>query len=643
MFLLLGQLGSGAPVTKYTLTGKNYLADDVWSLIAGSRSPSGVLGDIYVEGGANGAGGTDNNGGGGGGSTAGGRITPVGGEAINIPPVGAVDTNGEDFSFGSLIVAKAGFRGNSAEGSNAGKGGLASASTGTWKRDGGNATLGSGIKLGGAGAGRKTAAAGTVPGNPNGGRSTSTTGGGKGAGGGSNTGSASQGRRGWGRALWQIEAVAGAVRLVGISETRIDADATSIVCEPLHDGEGNVIDYTGLYIVAVVGLDGAPASITEGSGAWGSRAAVSNSTSCTAKPFYIKQAAGTETLTVTLSAAEQGEVHMFAFADADPTQELEWDTATGTSNAPNPPSHSPTGGSGKRQWVCGCVCDGNPDCTGFPSGYEDQTHTPGGNTTGVVLCSGHRYADTDNQNPSAYAFDNGFGGAASPPWVAYTFSIRPLVVSGGAGPSTVGVAAWGDSETALANSWRGPFWERAQASSTLRVDFVPIKTSGLAVNPPCDDADNGGFPGETIEQITTRISAYSGPQPGIVVMMAGANNVNAGDDAATMLTKAGLAMDALKAKHTVARDAGQIRWVALQYGNGGNPAMTAGGVAGAFNAGLPALCASKGIRFVDQNNDQGGTYAMPWNPTLHATDPTGHQNDAGGRATGACVAEDCGI
>lgn len=190
----------------------------------------------------------------------------------------------------------------------------------------------------------------------------------------------------------------------------------------------------------------------------------------------------------------------------------------------------------------------------------------------------------------------------------------------------------GDSITVNTSSFRCKLAMRFARSADQRVTFQGSAASPLG-NFPLVDKRHDGVSGENISQISARVAGYSGLTCTDVVDLSGTNDM--GGTAAAALAAKDAHIDAMLATHT-----GADIWVlAIPYGTGsGNNTLV--GTAGTFNAGLPALCASKGSRvhFVDIHS---GAYA--YNPAIHSSDTTGHPTVAGGDATGNTLAVAMGV
>lgn len=188
----------------------------------------------------------------------------------------------------------------------------------------------------------------------------------------------------------------------------------------------------------------------------------------------------------------------------------------------------------------------------------------------------------------------------------------------------------GDSITANASTYRRKLMMRFKRTSNQLLVYQGSQTP--AGNYPLADQRHDGVAGNTLAQMTARVSPYSGTTPTDVVLMGGTNNM--GGSVASALTDMETFIDAVKAEHPSA-----TVWVlAIPYGDGTTASLTLAGNAGTYNAALPALCASKGVNFVDIHS---GAYA--WVPATDASDGTGHPTPAGGDAMGNTLAVAMGI
>jgi hypothetical protein len=390
--LSFGQVPAAGGAAPLHLFVDTFIADGTWTKPASIQSPSGVANAAHVRCAAPGAGGTTNTGGGGGGAVAISPDLDVSGAAtFDFAGIAATaaNTDAASCTFGTtLVVADGGL-----SGANGGTGGQASSSTGTIKRDGGNAVLGTGNQSGGGSAGDDSAASGTTPGEPNGGHSAAgaLAGRGCGAGGGSTSGAGGTGARGMGQVMYRAPATSGYARRTGIALWRSTGDNTT------HN-----VDLTdlgtipaGAILEAWVAADGNPTvSATD----WTSVVSDANSTSVRGA-LLQKTATGSDTLTITLSASEQCAVIVLMYEDAvAPTAT----SSNGSAANANPPAHTPASG---KYWVrTGLMVDASAlsIITAVPANYGGFLEVPAFTTAGAHLYLCERQVDAAGDDPGAW-------------------------------------------------------------------------------------------------------------------------------------------------------------------------------------------------------------------------------------------------
>lgn len=141
----------------------------------------------------------------------------------------------------------------------------------------------------------------------------------------------------------------------------------------------------------------------------------------TTESFHVlyKKATGSETNVVLTSGSATTSVAAIYVIEgaADPTvTPPEASTvATGGSGQINPPTFSPTGGSGEYLWI-GCGQHPNVNVpTGGPSGYTfDGAPIQG---SAVSVATAHKVATASSEDPGA------FSGATSAGWKAFTLAV----------------------------------------------------------------------------------------------------------------------------------------------------------------------------------------------------------------------------
>lgn len=200
-------------------------------------------------------------------------------------------------------------------------------------------------------------------------------------------------------------------------------------------------------LILFVSCDGASTSAS----ATGFSAIININSGATGGTLLMKKAAGTETgtFTITISASEQGcwrciripAATWFAgtITAADTSTdsyESSGSAATGTTNAPNPPSVNPVDWDVEDTlWIAWCGWDSTPTMSTFPTNYTQEDHTTAGGHTatsggagGAGLAVAYRQNAVASEDPSAF----GLSGADN--WVAMTLAIRPAAAAAAGNP-----------------------------------------------------------------------------------------------------------------------------------------------------------------------------------------------------------------
>lgn len=398
------------------LVVKTFLATDAaFPIPADIKNLAGTSGKMYGAGWGGGGGGLLATGGGGGGACSEEpaiTVTPGGTIAVTIGAGGStLGTDGGTTSIGSACVALGGF-GRAAGGGNAGKGGAAASGTGTTKTSGGDGTAGAGTVAGGASGGTSTSGSGATPGAPNGALGGTGNAHPPGSGGLSQAGAGFAGARGEAQLWGSVPATSGYSRILGVTSGRDTTNATTrnITIPP---GSGGKL---GLY----VGVDGNPTVSATG---WTALTPVSQSTNVTAALLY-RDANGSDPVALDTSASESliWICVRYESSTGGAPSAPEWSTTSASGTNPDPPSHSPTGGSAKCIFGTFVVQDA-ANAAHTPSAYPTN-HTDwclaiaASNTAGVNVVLTHRLNEAASENPGAYTSN-------SNPYCVATFSIRP--------------------------------------------------------------------------------------------------------------------------------------------------------------------------------------------------------------------------
>lgn len=356
---------------------------------------------------ATGGGGATNAGAGGGGAYSEDTITTGAGTTQTVViGTGGVDTDGGNTTINTTeVVAKGGL-----SCTNGGTGGAAASGTGTTKYSGGNGALGTGTKSGGGGAGSLGSGSGANAGEPQGGvgASSATEARCLGAGGGSQTSAQAAGARGEARFRYDAQGTPGYARLRQVATQRDTSAATSrAVTMP------SII--AGQLIVITVSAASNP-TITETDGGWTALAQKTRSgNECAAQVFY-KTAAGGDTATIATSSSVLCNIRVDVYSNAGTP---EWTTTDGSSATPDPPAHTPSGGSAAYIFVAFITYAASTprSLNGYPSGYGNTFELPAFSGTSVGRAVAMKLVTGSSENPGAFSL------TGTRPWVAGTISI----------------------------------------------------------------------------------------------------------------------------------------------------------------------------------------------------------------------------
>lgn len=181
-------------------------------------------------------------------------------------------------------------------------------------------------------------------------------------------------------------------------------------------------------VVIIVGTDGS-ATHSGATAGWLVNGSAGSNPRIYTYSRYFGSGASAGNLAFTLSSAESGSAHIFIFqggyasnTEADDVLTAE---TSGTSANPNPPSHTPTfgtGGAASRDyyWIAAATWSSGSSITAAPSGYSDLVVTndaPG--TAHAGLASARKTATASSENPGT------FTGSVSSGYAAVTVAIRP--------------------------------------------------------------------------------------------------------------------------------------------------------------------------------------------------------------------------
>lgn len=149
--------------------------------------------------------------------------------------------------------------------------------------------------------------------------------------------------------------------------------------------------------------------------------------------ILTKTAAGSDTMTLTVSPDKQGTAIVMRVSGAD-TASLEATSANGKSTSADGPSHTPTGGSDDYLYLALAGIDRSGTCSAGPSGYSGFISNGSGSGASAGTCMAYK-ATTASSSENPGAFTN-----SSFDWIVWTASIAP---SGGGTPTpTPSVTNW---------------------------------------------------------------------------------------------------------------------------------------------------------------------------------------------------------
>jgi len=181
----------------------------------------------------------------------------------------------------------------------------------------------------------------------------------------------------------------------------------------------------GDLLVCIFGNDSASATITF-AGDW-TEIFENGSFGCTLGIAY-KNAAGSDTLTVTTSTAQQSASVVYRISgNVDPsTQAPEVSVgATAQSVNPDPDSLTPTGGAKDYLYFAVHTHNGDRVTTAFPTNYDgdqQQIETTGAGNGPISLATASRDLNAASDDPGTFTFAGGSTG-----WNAATIAIHPPV------------------------------------------------------------------------------------------------------------------------------------------------------------------------------------------------------------------------
>ncbi len=334
----------------------------------------------------------------------------------------AADTDGGDSSFGSsTVVAKGGL-----SGANGGTGGQASSGTGTVKYGGGNSEPQAPTSRGGGTAGDSENANGTMGGNTNGADGGTPLAVGIGANGVRSLSVETIGGGGLAKITYETEIEDVYPLVKDHTWGRQESDSTNhsiSIPEEANPGE---------LLLLVFSSNGNPtASISDG---W-TKLSQESYDSYVTEAVFFKFADGDDSAVVTTSTSEKASWIVYRIARAGiPSLTM----TNGNLSNPNPPLHTPEGGSNKFLWLVS-ISDLFEYKAVLPENYSSMLLQYNGilDSSGVSLRVGERFNQASSEDPGSLSYSSQY-------WVAATISVPPATiteVSGSGSPDEIGTGS----------------------------------------------------------------------------------------------------------------------------------------------------------------------------------------------------------
>lgn len=135
---------------------------------------------------------------------------------------------------------------------------------------------------------------------------------------------------------------------------------------------------------------------------------------------YKRPGVTLSTLTIGLSAAEEGTYVVLAFDDAHATENVTATAASGAASNADCPAHTPPGGSRDYLWVVAHCVEATDTATAAPAGYSNLTTAVGG-ASGASTATAERTVTAASEDPGPWTapFDD---------YVTWTIAVPPAVV-----------------------------------------------------------------------------------------------------------------------------------------------------------------------------------------------------------------------
>ena len=200
-----------------------------------------------------------------------------------------------------------------------------------------------------------------------------------------------------------------------VETTAITETAGALSNHPITMPSGIAV---GDLIVVIFSVEAAPTiSVDTGvSGSnWTLESQVSDAGSKVTGVIARKVAEGSDALELDTSLSEAGSAIAYRISGASA---LDFSSASGTGSPPNPPSHTPSGGSDNYLWMATSSTK-RGDVTGAPTNYSNLIATDvvgnGGETATAT-----RELEATSDDPGTFTI------AANRDWVAFTIAIPPI-------------------------------------------------------------------------------------------------------------------------------------------------------------------------------------------------------------------------
>jgi hypothetical protein len=176
----------------------------------------------------------------------------------------------------------------------------------------------------------------------------------------------------------------------------------------------------GDLIVVIAEQDGGTGAQTHTySGSWVKLSDLDASSIILSAAYLVAAGGETAVATITSSLSDHWSALIFRFTGAGIP---EWTRASGSSTTPDPPLHTPSGGSSDYFWIAGYGVDTGPTQranTVDAAGYTNVVESREVSTTGSQLRAGSRTNTAASENPGTFTLDG------TETWIGFTISVPP--------------------------------------------------------------------------------------------------------------------------------------------------------------------------------------------------------------------------